>query len=130
MGLDNGVVIVKNDKTSAIEDKLSALFDEYTYGQEYDVCTWRKCWNIRNEILYIINHRFDEEYEFCLDVEDVEQIIEFLSSLNADTWTDSGSSIWDWDEMEEHIQQDIENLNVLVELMQEYDLDVKFYDSY
>ena len=130
MGLDNGIVIKKNEKTSAIEDKFGALFDERTYNDEYDVCYWRKCWNIRNEILYIINHRFEEEYEFSLDVEDVEQIIEFLGSLDADTWTDSGSSIWDWDEMEEHVQQDIENLNALVELMQEYDLDVKFYDSY
>ena len=130
MGLDNGIIIKKNDKTACIDSKLCVLFDELTHSDEYEVCYWRKCWNIRNEILYIINHRYDEEYEFSLDVEDVEQIVEFLSSLDADTWTDSGPSIWDWDETEEHIQQDIENLNVLIELMQEYDLDVKFYDSY
>lgn len=128
MGLDNGIVIKKNGKTAAVEDKLSALFEEYV--DAWDVCYWRKCWNLRNEILYIINHRFDADEEFSLDVEDVEQIIEYLGSLSADTWNDSGDSIWDWDEMEEHIQQDIDNLNMLVELMQEYDLDVKFYDSY
>lgn len=91
---------------------------------------YRKCYNIRNEILYIINHRFDEEYEFALDVEDVEQIIEYLSSLNADNWEDSGQSIWEWNEMEEQIGRDIDNLNMLVELMQAHDLDVIFYDSY
>ena len=128
MGLDNNIVIKKNDKTVGVEDKLASMFEEYR--EEYSVVYWRKCWNIRNEILYIINHRYDEEYEFSLDVEDVEQIVEFLSSLDADTWTDSGQSIWEWEDMEDHIQQDIENLNALVELMREYDLDVKFYDSY
>ena len=91
---------------------------------------YRKCYNIRNEILYIINHRFDEEYEYSLDLEDIEQIIEYLSSLNADNWEDSGSSIWDWKEMEDHIKQDVENLEMLVELMQDHDMDVVFYDSY
>ena len=126
--MDNGVVIKKNDKTVGIEDKLGELFEDD--GSEYCVVYYRKCWNICNEILYIINHRYDEEYEFALDVEDVEQIIEYIGSLNADTWNDSGPSIWDWDDMEEHIQQDIENLEVLIELMQEHDLDVVFYDSY
>lgn len=130
MGLDSGVIIKKNDKTEAVDDKLSALFEEYTHGQYYDVCYWRKCYNLRNEILYIIGHRFDEEYEFGLDVEDVEQIIEYLSSINEDNWEDSGQSIWEWNEMEEHIQNDIENLNALVELMNEHDMDVVFYDSY
>ena len=128
MGLDNSIVITKNDKTATIDDKMSALFEDD--GNEYCVVYYRKCWNIRNEILYIINHRFDEEYEFALDAEDVEQIIEYLQSLSADTWNDSGSSIWDWDEMEEHIQQDIENLSALAELMHEHDIDVVFYDSY
>lgn len=94
------------------------------------MCYYRKCWNIRNEILYIINHRFDEEYEFSLDVEDVEHIIEYLSSLNADNWEDSGQSIWTWHEMEDRVKQDVENLEMLVELMYEHELDVVFYDSY
>ena len=128
MGLDNEVVIKKNDKTVGIEDKLGALFEEHR--NEYSVAYYRKCYNIRNEILYIINHRFDEEYEYTLDVECVEQIIEYLQSLTADTWNDSGSSIWEWEEMEDNIQQDIESLSALAELMQEYDLDVVFYDSY
>lgn len=128
MGLDNGVVIKKNDKTEMLEDKLNALFEDD--GNEYSVVYYRKCYNIRNEILYIINHRFDEEYEFAIDIEDVEQIIEYLQSLNADNWEDSGQSVWEWDEMEENIKRDIENLNVLVDLMREYDIDVVFYDSY
>ena len=128
MGLDNSIVIKKNDKTAAIDYKLSELFEDDS--SEYCVVYYRKCWNVRNEILYIINHRYDEEYEFTIDVEDVEQIIEYLKSLDADTWNDSGPSIWEWEDMEEHVQQDIENLEKLVELMQEYDLDVVFYDSY
>ena len=126
--MDNGIVIKKNDKTVNIEDKLANTFEEYR--TEYSVTYWRKCWNLRNEILYIINHRYDEEFEYALDAECVEQIIEYLRSLDADTWNDSGDSLWDWEEMEEHIRQDIENLSVLVEFMQEYDLDVVFYDSY
>lgn len=128
IGLDNGVVIKKNDKTEAIEGRLCDIFEDD--GSEYSVTYYRKCYNIRNEILYIINHRFDEEYEYSLDLEDIEQIIEYLSSLNADNWEDSGSSIWDWKEMEDHIKQDVENLEMLVELMQDHDMDVVFYDSY
>ena len=130
MGLDNGIVIKKNDHTAAIDAKLVDLFEELTYSEEYEVCYWRKCYNLRNEILYIINRKFDEEYEYRLNAEDVEQIIEYLQSLDADTWNDSGPSLWEWEEMEEHILQDINNLSTLVELMKEYDLDVVFYDSY
>lgn len=128
MGLDNGIVIKNNCKTADIEYKLSGMFEGNS--AEYSVTYWRKCYNIRNEILYIINHRYDEEYEFALDVEDVEQIIEFLESLSADTWNDSGDSIWDWHEMEDQINQDIESLVMLVDIMNEHDIDVVFYDSY
>ena len=126
--MDNGILVKKNDKTVGIEDELARVFEENrTY---YSVTYWRKCYNIRNEILYIINHRYDEDYEYVLDEECVDQIIEYLQSLDADTWNDSGHSLWDWEEMEEQIRRDIENLCALSCLMQSHDVDVVFYDSY
>ena len=135
MGLDNGVEIRRNEHTSSILE-LRRFEPEYDKNHEYDfeICYWRKCWNVRNDILWIIGERFGDQYEYNLNKEDVDQIIKLFESYNADNLEDSGSCIWDWDDEEypysEKIQQDTENLKILRRLMDKYELDVYFYDSY
>lgn len=135
MGLDNGVEIRRNEHTSSILE-LRRFEPEYDKTHEYDfeICYWRKCWNVRNDILWIIGERFGDQYEYNLDKEDIDQIIKLFESYNADNFEDSGGCIWDWDDEEwpysEKIKQDIENLKMLRQLMDKYDLDVYFYDSY
>lgn len=71
-----------------------------------------------------------------LTKENIEQIIELLQSYNDDNWEDGGSCIWEFTSEEEgwsyseHIKQDIESLQLLLQLMNKYDLEVYFYDSY
>ena len=135
MGLDNGIQVRRTPATNKIEE-LKVFNDSWDKEFKYDfeVTYWRKCWNIRNDILCILAKRFSDEYEVTLSTDDIDSIIELLQSYNAENWEESGSSIWEWDDVEwpysEKIKQDIENLKLLRSLMNKYDLEVYFYDSY
>lgn len=135
MGLDNGIQVRRTPDTNKIEE-LKVFNQSYDEELKYDfeVVYYRKCWNVRNDILYIIGKRWSDEYEFALTVENIDQIIELLQSYNAENWDESGGSIWEWDDKEwpysEKIKRDIENLRLLRKLMDKYDLEVYFYDSY
>jgi hypothetical protein len=69
-----------------------------------------------------------------LTTEDIDNIIKGLQSFNSENWQEGRGSIWDWDDEEfpysEKIKRDIENLQILRQLMDKYDLEVYFYDSY
>ena len=96
---------------------------------DFEVCYWRKCWNIRSLILNCLDAG-DEDYEIKITRDDIPKIISVLKSLNANNWRDSGSSIWDWSDQKHHIKRHIKYLKYLYELMGKHDLDVYFYDSY
>ena len=76
----------------------------------------------------------------CLDTiltkSDIDNIIDGLESYNEDNWEDYGSSIWEWTSEEEgwsyseYVKQNIEDLKLLRQLMDKYELEVYFYDSY
>ena len=135
LGLDNGISIRRNTYTESICE-LERFDSEFRKRLkcDFEICYWRKCWNIRNDILSILTERTQDQYEIPLSKENVEQIIELLESYNSDNFEDNGSCIWDWDDEKypysEKIQQDIERLKVLRTLMDEFDLYVYFYDSY
>lgn len=119
MGLDNGITI-----------------KEYKNSQEkeYEVCYWRKCWNIRFKILEILNfphNGVDEQYEFPLTLDDVVDIYYMMRSLNKENWFEGGGSIWSWDEIKKCVKQDIKNLKKLIRRMKkDTNITVIFYDSY
>ena len=125
MGLDNGITVKRTAQTENISE-MRLFEDDYVrkYKCDYEVCYWRKCWNIRNKILDVV-------YPWePLSVEDIDKIIEVLKSFTTDNWEDEGSSIWCFDNMEETLRDQINNLGVLKRLMQEHELEVYFYDSY
>jgi hypothetical protein len=117
--------------------ELKVFNEDYDKELKYDfsVTYWRKCWGLRNDILSLIGKRWspEEEYEFKLTKNDVDNIIELLGSYNEETWEDS---IWEWTSEEdgwsysEYIQQNIKDLQLLRDLMDKYELEVYFYDSY
>ena len=132
MGLDNGVCIIRNEYTHNIPElKCFELDYDKEHKYDFEAAYWRKCWGLRNDVLYLLGKSCTDEGELHLTKGDVDHIIELLQSYNSDNWEDS---IWDWDDEEwpysEKIKDDIESLKVLRGLMDKYELEVCFYDSY
>lgn len=135
MGLDNGLCVKRNEYASNIKE-LKRFEDDWDKEHKYDfeICYWRKCYNVRHMIMDIIKNAQDCGISNHLTIEDIENIIKGLESFNSDNWQEKGGSIWNWDDEEypysEKIKRDIKSLNYLVDLMKKYDLEVYFYDSY
>ena len=135
MGLDNGIQIKRNTSTNSIPElKQFELAYDNKHQFDFEICYWRKCYNIRNMIMDVVESARDNDNSDILTTTDIEKIIHGLQSFNSANWQENGGSIWDWDDEEypysEKIQRDIENLKNLHTLMEKYDLEVYFYDSY
>ena len=133
MGLDNSIEVKRTPKTEHIIELNRFNLDwDKEHKYDFSVCYWRKCYNIRNDIFNLGPGHAEGEYP--LTAQNIDQIIELLKSYNSKNWQENGGSIWDWDDEEypysEKIQRDIENLKNLQTLMEKYDLEVYFYDSY
>lgn len=133
MGLDNGVCVKRNEYTNNIPE-LKRFKDSWDkeHKSDFEICYYRKAWNIRYD-LFDLGIGRDEGYYF-MTKDDVEKMIALLQSYNANNFTENGSCLWAWDDEDypysEKIKQDIENLKTLRELMDKYKLEVYFYDSY
>lgn len=135
MGLDNSIQIKRNTSTNSIPElKQFELLYDNKHQFDFEICYWRKCYNIRNMIMDVVESARDNDNSDILTTTDIEKIIHGLQSFNSANWQENGGSIWDWDDEEypysEKIQRDIENLKNLQTLMEKYDLEVYFYDSY
>ena len=124
MGLDNGICVRRNAKTNDIKE-LQPFIEPYE--NDFSICYWRKCYNIKNDILWVLEIRSDPQYEFEVTSENLGDIIAILASYNEDNWE---GSIWDFGNIKEQLEQDIKNLQLLQDLMEKYELEVYFYDSY
>lgn len=131
MGLDSGICVKRNEKSMNVYDKLKMFEEDWAKKYEYDfeLAYFRKCWNVRALIFRCLGGGVDNGHT-PIQREDIPKIVSELQSLNANNWDESGGSIWEWEEQEPHIKQYIKNLKYLYELMETYDLDVYFYDSY
>ena len=131
MGLDNGICIKRNEKSMEIYDKLKCFEESWDTKHEFDfeIVYWSKCWNVRNKIAEAIGGIYD-----CGDTsitrDQIPKIINKLQSFNKKNWEDCGGSIWTYDEQKPLIKQQIKDLEYLYQLMDKYDLDIYFYDSY
>lgn len=134
MGLDNGIDIVRNsysNKIKALKRFTSPYDKDKTYP--FEVCYWRKCWNVRGDILDIVGVENECQYQFALDVPMIEEIIKVLKFYNKKTWEYGGwsGSTWEWFEYKKANRRHICNLKRLVRIMKKYpELEVYFYDSY
>ena len=132
MGLDNGVCVKRTPETNKIEElKVFNMSYDKELRCDFEIAYWRKCWGLRNDILTLIGKRWSDGWRFALSKDEIDDIIKLLQSYTADTWEDS---IWEWDDEEfpysEYIQENIESLKLLWQLMDKYELEVYFYDSY
>lgn len=128
MGLDNGILI-----KSHIEEAKEFYPTNYVYKSDnsIEVCYWRKCWGIRNEI--INKFHFPQDCgSYKLDKEDISVIIKIiLKFCNSEYYKENADSIWEYDEMINNLTTQIVNLKLLTKIWDKYpDLEVEFYDSY
>ena len=101
------------------------------------MCYWRKCWNIRNLILGLINidERETDGCDFTLEKHELIGIIDalaYFSKLSEEEYKlYYANDIWGYDLMISKTKMDIDALIWLVDLYDECpNIKVIFYDSY
>lgn len=102
----------------------------------YEIFYFRKCWNIRREIISALN----ADYEYCskawLTIEEVKNIWWAISEINHKSAWNNSESIWTWDEIKDKLDRTLLALEWLIGFMREHVGDktpfymVEFYDSY
>ena len=130
MGLDNGLDLhtkkpVDFPKELNINDWWQSN-GEYHYG----ICYWRKCWNIRREVAYIIEAPLDYVAKYGLDISEVKNIWRAINELNSKRAWESDESIWSYNEIKDHLDRDLLRLEWLISFMRDHECQVEFYDSY
>ena len=142
MGLDNGITLITRQKINEnnIPPYIHLEKDEWddehkSNGYHYDICYWRKCWNIRNIVFDLDDINGIDCGTFELEIKHIielrEKFIEYLFDIQK--WQDDyedGRTIWDADDMIPHLAQDIVTLKWLAEYMIKHRVKVEFYDSY
>lgn len=136
MGLDNGIVLKTKNTIIEKPDWVKFIGDPAEHDDgflEYDICYWRKCWNIREAIFNILENDDRREWEFELSLNQVvairDRLCRFLTE--GEDWEELGDSIWSFEEMIPVLTEDILNLSWLIEYMKkDVHAIVYFYDSY
>lgn len=131
MGLDNGIVC-KNIKRENIPTWVKLPWGWNEEREEQDVVYFRKHWGVRSEILGKLYCREDNDSHTPVDAEDIIPIVKILMKyLDKEYYEDNASSIWEFDEAYNHIQQSIINLMWLKMYMELHpDVTCYFYDSW
>lgn len=135
MGLDNGIEVKRTEYSNSIPElqQFNIEWDK-EHKWDFEIAYWRKCWNLRSMIFRVVPGVHNGGISEPLTTEDIDNIIKGLQSFNSENWQENLGSIWDWDDevhpYSEKIKRDIKNLQILRQLMDKYDLEVYFYDSY
>ena len=129
MGLDNGILIRNtNRKEVCYPFKYSSI--EHDSG--LTICYWRKCWNLRNAILYGINGNTKSNNEYYnLDIHQVKVIRAIIKYyiFHPKAW--ESNNFWEHKEILHILIRDMWNLSVLILYMgRNPNKIVTFYDSY
>ena len=138
MGLDNGIILHSKNaiKASKRPECVTSLGADDINGVpmwDYEICYWRKCWNIRREVAHIIDAPLDYVAKHDLDIYEVKNIWRAIYNLNSPRTWDERESIWTYEEITDNLDKALEALEWLIQFMREHKDDeysVEFYDSY
>lgn len=137
MGLDNGIVLKAKEDIS-VPDLLKLEQTHFPYdlittisaGRSEEICYWRKCYGIRNEIINIFGEETDSG-GCALTSETVSEILDILNKyLDKDYYNEHHRSAWDFAEMGSLLIDYIEVLAWAKQLLEEDKIELEFYDSY
>ena len=97
-----------------------------------EICYWRKCWGIRNEIvLHLKKCNPDIEYAYKTPLDELDGICDIINKFTKEYYYNMyARSIWDWDEMVDKLKLQITRLEWCKELLKEDKIELEFYDSY
>lgn len=137
MGLDNGLILHTREPIEIPKElHFNLSMEDEPLKYSYELLYFRKCWNIRREIVRALN----AGYEYCgkawLTIDEVKQIWWAIHELNHKSAWDDTDSIWTWDEIKDRLDRSLLALEWLVNFMREHVGDkepfymVEFYDSY
>ena len=140
MGLDNGIYL-HTRKPVKFPPEISNYVWEFpaeakndVFPYHYELCYWRKCWNVRCEIGRALEAQ-NMEYvaKAWLTIADVKNIWRAIQRLYSKRAWESGESIWTWNEIKDQLARDLLMLEWLIFFMRQHDEKdymVEFYDSY
>lgn len=97
IGLDNGVFL--NKPTSVIPFYVKV--DSWASSEDsVEICYWRKCWGIRDEILSLFPEADSNDSCLKLTPEHIRAIRKIIRSfMNKEKWEEESNSIWTYDEI-------------------------------
>lgn len=137
MGLENGLVLHTREPIE-IPEEIWADFsiEEGPLKFSYELLFFRKCWNIRREVVRALN----ADYEYCgkawLTIDEVKKIWWAISEVNHKSAWGDNDSIWTWGEIKDRLDHSLLALEWLVKFMRKHVGEkepfymVEFYDSY
>ena len=135
MGLDNGIELRIKDKAAFGEVPDWVRYEpwEEKSGCDYEIFYWRKCWNVRGEILAYLGANRDE-FEWNLDINDLVAICKILKPMYTKKGWDEGRSIWTWDKyIKRAFKGDLKYAKKIAKWLKkkpEGSYQLYFYDSY
>lgn len=134
MGLDNGIQfkILDKQKFGEIPSWFRREAWEDQHNFDYEVLYWRKCWNVRREIMGYL--KVDEDcIETNMTLDQLEDIFKILKTLYTKENWDDGGSIWSWDEIGKNYLANLKYARKVLKWLKtkpEDSYQLYFYDSY
>ena len=135
MGLDNGIMFKINNKEQFGDIPKWFRREEWEeqHNFDYEVLYWRKCWNVRAEILSYLPNTHGEGGEFDMTVDHLEDICKILKGLYTKANWDDSQSIWSWDEIKKNYPANLRYARKVLKWLRtkpEGSYQLYFYDSY
>ena len=132
MGLDNGIVLKIIDK-----EEFGPLPEWFRHEQwqpedEYEINYWRKCWNVRAEIMTYLGMD-NVDYECDMSAEDLRIVNKILKSIYNPTDWDESESIWTWNEIKDCYLRNLAYAKRMAQFLKKRPASsyrIYFYDSY
>ena len=142
MGLDNGITLrVKGEINPDAEILTIPGIEKDSWNDNsepgftyYDICYWRKCWNIRDILFDAKGKENCGEYNFTVDeLKEVRDGIYHAICKGPKVWNEENRSIWDFEEAMNFLPWDIVRISALIDYFQHEGAgrsEAFFYDSY